>query len=279
MTTSVSLPYFDILLSQLDSGIPALDLAFGRHVHWGFWEDPRRATGTPEDFAEAAERLSQKVYRAARVREGEKVLDAGCGFGGTLASLNENFSNLDLTGLNIDARQIARAKTKFQARAGNRLQYAEGDACAMPFPDDAFDAVLAVECIFHFPDRRKFFSEARRVLKPGGRLAICDFLPGKLFRRFTASQGMQRSLAPIFGPMKMNYTLSDYRALAEETGFAAEEETDITPGTIPTYPFLRSLQKIIGPAGGSHPWAGYSTEWVGRLGWLKYYVLSWRLKA
>jgi ubiquinone/menaquinone biosynthesis C-methylase UbiE len=272
----IILPYFDVLLEKLDGGSSALDLAFGRHVHWGFWPQPQVATGTPEDFAAAAELLSKKVYQAAQVQTGQKILDAGCGFGGTLASLNENFSPIDLTGLNIDPRQIARAKTKLQLRPGNRLSFVEGNACAMPFPDQSFDVVLAVECIFHFSDRKKFFAEVRRVLKPGGILAISDFVPKWFFRAYSGSKFAQGLMAPLFGPVQMNYTLSDYRKLAASSGFVMLCEENITRGTLPTYPFLRKLQTALEQGKVPNDWGSYASEWVSRLGWLGYWIFSWR---
>jgi ubiquinone/menaquinone biosynthesis C-methylase UbiE len=273
----ISLPYFDILLERLDRGIPALDLAFGRHVHWGYWPRPQEAEKTPEDFAAAAELLSKKVYAAAQVRPGLKILDAGCGFGGTLASLNENFSPLDLTGLNIDPRQIARAESKVRPRPGNSLRFVEGNACALPFPDASFDAVLAVECIFHFPDRKKFFSEARRVLKPGGTLAISDFVPRRFLRGYTASRLAKGLIAPLFGPVAMDYTLADYRKLAATAGFSPLLEEDITAGTVPTYPFLRKLRSALGVDKIQNDWGGYGAEILTRLGWLGYWIFSWRV--
>jgi len=275
---SISLPYFDILLQKLDTGISALDLAFGRHVHWGFWPQAKSALGTPEDFAAAAELLSKKVYLAAGVQSGQKVLDAGCGFGGTLASMNENLSPIDLNGLNIDPRQIERAKRKIEVRPGNSLHFFEGDACAMPFPDQTFDAVTAVECIFHFPDRRKFFSEVRRVLKPGGKFAISDFVPRPFFRSIAASRWVRRSLEPLFGPVQMNYTLKNYRELAAKTGFTPTLEEDITAGTIPTYPFLRKLEPALASTEAPKQWGGRGVEWLSRREWIGYWILAWELK-
>ncbi|HEY9828641.1 MAG TPA: class I SAM-dependent methyltransferase [Stenomitos sp.] len=171
---NISLPYLDILLEQLTLGEVTVQKAFGRHVHWGYWPNPTQADRSIENFAIASEQLCQRVYAAAGVQEGDQVLDAGYGFGGTIASLNEQFQNLHLTGLNIDFRQLDRAREEVKPLGNNQIIFVEGDACQMPFPDASMDVVLAVECIFHFPSRTKFFQEARRVLRPGGRLGICD---------------------------------------------------------------------------------------------------------
>ena len=272
----ISLPYFDILLERLDTGIIALDHAFGRHVHWGYWPDPSRSTGTSENFAEAAEALSRQVYQAAGVKNDQTYLDAGCGFGGTLASLNENFTGMKLTGLNIHPRQIARAEKKIQARSGNTLRFVAGDACAMPFPDASFDVISAVECIFHFPSRRDFFAQAHRVLKPGGTLAICDFLPKRFFRWYLRTNSARQSMAKLFGPVQMDHTLGDYRQLAAASGFKALVEKNITRNTIPTYPFLRKLTPEWAPDVDPKDWGGRKAEWVSRLGLLEYWVLAWR---
>src|SRR6184192_2318285 len=89
-------PYFDVLFHRLAGNDPSTTTAFGRHVHWGYWGDPGKADGSAEDYAKAAERLCGVVCAAAGVRDGLRVLDVGCGFGGTLASLNDRFSNLEL---------------------------------------------------------------------------------------------------------------------------------------------------------------------------------------
>src|SRR5690606_71198 len=96
MSSPVKLPYFDALLNLLDRGDPNVERAFGRHVHWGYWPDPRQADGSAEDFALAAERLAEMVYTAAEAQDGQRILDAGCGFGGTVASLNGRLRNAEL---------------------------------------------------------------------------------------------------------------------------------------------------------------------------------------
>jgi ubiquinone/menaquinone biosynthesis C-methylase UbiE len=273
---TVNLPYLDLVLANLEKGNSKLDLAFGRHLHWGYWPCPMEKVVSPENFAQATESLTREIYKAGQVDNGQRILDVGCGFGGTVANLNKNFSTMELLGLNIDVRQLVRAQEKVKARQGNRLYFEAGDACALPFSEQSFDKVLAVECVFHFSSREKFFQEVYRVLKADGQLTVSDFIPHKAILPLTVFSLAWPFHGGFFGHCNLQYSLERYRFLAKATGFKMELEKDITRNTLPTYPFLRALGRELGVKDPSAKFETWIVERASRARLLRYMILSFK---
>ena len=280
--TKTQLPY-NTLLDLFRQGNTDVIQAFGNHIHWGYWDSPTIADGSTQDFVRAAEALSAQVCDAAQIEDGQRILDTGCGFGGTIASLNDRFNNLDLVGLNISGKQLERAREQVQAKANNSIEFVEGDACELPFADNSFDVVLAVECIFHFPSRVRFFQEARRVLRPGGRLALCDFIPAELVMPLVKGAYFLfgNAIVRTYGQGDFSYTLTNYQDLARRSNLLPLREQDITINTLPTYPMLRRLIRSIenSPAGRASEMVTQSLQWASRQGLIRYTILSYEVPA
>jgi tocopherol O-methyltransferase len=138
---------------------------WGEHVHHGLWTTGRE---TPE---EAARALALRVAGAAEVGEGDRVVDVGCGYGAT-ARLLAAERGARVTGLTLSAAQA----TAGVAGAGPDVDLRVGDWQANGLPGAAFDAAIAIESLSHMPDKPRAFAELGRVVRPGGRVAIVDWL-------------------------------------------------------------------------------------------------------
>lgn len=274
-------PYFDDLPRLFAQNDTAALQAFGKHIHWGFWPEPTTADGSLDDFFQAAEQLSRRLLSHADIHDGMRILDAGCGFGGTIALLNGDYQELQLTGININAEQVERATVTVKPRGSNQIKFVCGNACQLPFADNSFDVVLAVECIFAFPSREQFFAEVRRVLAPGGRLVLCDFLiPNALGGLWNAFEGVTNFLVTrSYGEFTAEdnppinfWTFAQYDQLAAANGLSSLNVEDITPNTLPTYPVVNQLMKQVDPSSTA---ATSGLAFLSRLGAIRYVILSY----
>jgi SAM-dependent methyltransferase len=108
------------------------------------------------------------AFRVAGLKRGCKILDVGCGQGGTLESLRENF-DVCCIGVDRSSELLNQGKAIFK-----ELDLRPGDAASLDFTDHTFDAVIA-ECMLSVSEQQiETLWEAYRVLKPGGKLIITD---------------------------------------------------------------------------------------------------------
>lgn len=265
------LPYFDLLLKGRREQDPAA-LVFSRFVHWGYWADPSRATGTAEDYQDAMRRLDDEVVAGARVQDGMSFADVGCGFGGTLKRLSERLPSARLVGVNFDGRQLAVAEK-------SRSALLRADACRLPLKTAAFDAITAVECIFHFPSRMAFLEEAARALKRGGRLSLSDFVPVFTSGRSSLKDSwLERKIGEGYGRAGAGWEHGSYADMAAKAGLIVESDRDVTRETLPTYPFLLRLIKSKGFGGpeGKMLWPTRLLYWLSASRFLRYRIVSFR---
>lgn len=180
------------------------------------------------------------------LRDGERVLDCGCGMGFYLMAMSR-LRRLDLVGLDLNAGRL-----RWAQREGVPAALVCGDICRLPFADASFDKVLLSEVLEHLADDRRALRELYRILKPGGILAISvphahyPFWWDPINRVWTAFGGEPfRGAQPagIWSGHVRLYRPHELRTRVEEAGFAVER---IEEATHYSFPFIHFLVYGIG---------------------------------
>ena len=261
-------PYFDMLIEGFRRG------EGGRYVHLGYWDASGNAAAAPEgDFERVQRRLDRVLLDAADLCDGQHVLDVGCGFGGTLESINSCFSRMRLAGVNIDARQLDICR-ELAPLDGNRLEWCEADACALPFAAGLFDRVLCIEAMFHFSSRGDFFREAARVLKSGGALIGSDIAIAPAAKRFEPEGlGIEATVRDACGPWPDLWgEEGDPATLARAAGLQGTWVLDATAHTLASHRFTAPAEGDVRSDSGHDPArrAALMLKWLHAQGHLQY---------
>jgi SAM-dependent methyltransferase len=157
------------------------------------------------------------------VQQGERVLDIGSGIGGPArwfaATYGVQVAGIDLTPEFCAAAEALNAATGLEGR----VRILNGSALDLPVPDGGFDAAYSQNVIMNIADKRQFYREAFRALRPGGRLALSNLCAGPAGEPyFPVPWATTRDTSFLATPEEM-------RADLLAAGFAIAEFRDITP--------------------------------------------------
>lgn len=146
------------------------DLSRSHAMHYGYWDEKTRS------FRHSLHRMNEVLAAFGEIKAGEEVLDAGCGVGGSSIFLAKELG-CNVTGITLSDQQVQRAKANAQtAGLDEKLQFQQADYSATSFADNSFDVIWALESAVHDPKKHGFFGEAHRILRPGGRLIMGEYI-------------------------------------------------------------------------------------------------------
>jgi len=194
-------------------------------VHYGIWDK------NTSNFQESLTNTNKVLMEIADIKEGERILDAGCGVGGSAFYLAIR-RNAKVCGITLSEKQHSYATKKCKELGlENLVDFKIEDYSKTKFNDGSFDVIWAIESITSAQDKKSFANEAYRLLRPGGRLIIADYFKSKHGQN-DSNNLLEKwrtlwSMAPFL-------CLSEYKTIFQQSGFKLATERNVTTEITPT---------------------------------------------
>lgn len=176
-------------------------------------------------------RFDPEVLRAlaSRTRPEYLLLDVGCGTGNYSLALHETTA-CACWGIDPSLEMLAAAQKKIGSDA---VTFRHGRAESLAFPDDSFDLIFSVNVIHHVADRRAYFQEAHRVLRPGGRVCTVTESEAMVRQRvhsfyFPETVEVELARYPSIAALREFLVEAGFRELDEQAVESPTQITDIT---------------------------------------------------
>lgn len=169
-------------------------------------------------------RATRELAQRLGIGPGQRVLDLGCGLGGPARCIAAEFR---CTVVGIDLAPVLLREGRELGRAcgvAREVHLVLGTALQLPFPDATFDAVFTQHVVMNVADRARFWAEAARVLRPGGRFGSFDIVrgPNPAPLTFPLPWARRPEISFVITP-------AETRALMERAGFLIEEWEEPPP--------------------------------------------------
>ncbi len=199
-------------------------------LHYGYFH-----SGT-ESLVEATNELTNQMLNLAELRSGLHVLDVGCGTGKAGCRMAGEYA-ARVTGISPSNACVESAQLLAAGSGQQELAiFCHGDGTSMSFDDNSFDRVWLMESSHLMQDKKALISECARVVRPGGRVVLCDII---VKRKLALEEVIQYRdefllLRDVFGRAIME-PLQFYRQQFESKGFSVAAESDISAPTYQTF--------------------------------------------
>jgi tocopherol O-methyltransferase len=226
-----------VIRTHYNLATPFYRLLWGRHIHHGLWEGS-------ESPAEAQLKLTQTLSREAGLQGGERVLDVGCGMGGSSIYLAKTLG-CHVTGITLSSVQRRWASVAARLNGvGGKTRFLATDAESVEFEPASFDAVWSVECTEHLFDKPAFFRRVAGWLRPGGRVAICAWQAGDGHLTADAERQVYDVCEGFFCPSLGSS--EDYRGWFTDAGLHIDRYFDWTSRVAQTWEICERRARFTG---------------------------------
>ena len=207
-------------------------------MHYGYWDK------SVNNLHEALKREDEILAQMVNIKRGDRVLDAGCGVGGSAIYLAQKYG-CHVTGITLSKRQVETAKKNAKkSGVSDKTEFLAMDFEKTTFANNEFNVVWGIESICYADSKKRFSKEAYRLLKKGGQLIIADGFATKN-KYETEAEEKIISKSNSGWKLKSIETADKFKLFLKQSGFKKISFSDITDYVMPS---SKRLYRMSAPA-------------------------------
>eukprot|EP00441_Pelagodinium_beii_P014568 CAMPEP_0197660546 /NCGR_PEP_ID=MMETSP1338-20131121/50911_1 /TAXON_ID=43686 ORGANISM="Pelagodinium beii, Strain RCC1491" /NCGR_SAMPLE_ID=MMETSP1338 /ASSEMBLY_ACC=CAM_ASM_000754 /LENGTH=436 /DNA_ID=CAMNT_0043237915 /DNA_START=43 /DNA_END=1349 /DNA_ORIENTATION=+ len=230
-----------------------LEHYWGEHIHMGSYHPMEKQSGYRKkdgfvlallratfghlkNFKESKIDFVYEMIEWSGAKTPKKILDVGCGIGGTSRILAKKFPDAEVLGITLSPQQVERATGLAKEQGLSNVRFEVMNALEMQYEDNTYDLVYGCESGEHMPDKKRYIEEMTRVLKPGGNLVAATWCERDPVPMFTQEE--RDTLDFLYAEWSHPYfiSLSKYKDFMTGTGALTKVETaDWSEQTLPAW--------------------------------------------